>query len=474
MRTDYLESDPQPRAPSSCISRCLRACALMAYVALSACGGSTSGPADTASAVAAGPPAVSGPTAPGPVGISPGFKIAVTPDRVAAGAGSFKLGVSGPMYPRPQITVNWNSFRTGWQTGSVVTWLSGGSTDGTHVYYTVPSELTATCGSAQVFVELFDHVEGTTWGRSASVPVMIGCASAQPAAAKATPIAAQSALAVANFSNIDFPGASQTLANDVNGSGAIVGRYDDAVGFHGFLLIDGQFTTMDFPGANGTSCLGINEAGTIVGRFSRAGVDHGFIYRNGTYTQIDVPGSLSTQGHGINLAGQIVGRYFNTENAGAGGGYGLQREHGYLLAGGHYTSLDFPDGKTTDAWRITEAGTIVGDWSSNGSVGSGSLQSGAVHGYILQGGEYTNLDFPNSRLTSVRGINALGQVAGIYWDQHFGEHAFIGYAGDYLGFDYPGAVLTDASAINDSGTVVGVYQDAQGLAHGFSARFTSR
>ena len=46
-----------------------------------------------------------------------------------------------------------------------------------------------------------------------------------------------------------------------------MGRYDAAEGSHGFLLSHGQFTTVDFPGALGTLANGINASGDIVGRY---------------------------------------------------------------------------------------------------------------------------------------------------------------------------------------------------------------
>src|SRR5215472_7204635 len=52
-----------------------------------------------------------------------------------------------------------------------------------------------------------------------------------------------------NFTTIDFPGATQTIANGLNDHGDIVGRYLDSNGvFHGYLLSGGTFTTLDPPG----------------------------------------------------------------------------------------------------------------------------------------------------------------------------------------------------------------------------------
>jgi hypothetical protein len=82
---------------------------------------------------------------------------------------------------------------------------------------------------------------------------------------------------VRDFVSFDVPGASLTRPLDVNDSGVIVGRYDDANGAHGFVLNQGVFTSIDFPGAVFSSALGINELGQIVGTFQDGdAVYHGF------------------------------------------------------------------------------------------------------------------------------------------------------------------------------------------------------
>ncbi len=64
------------------------------------------------------------------------------------------------------------------------------------------------------------------------------------------------------FVKIDFPNATQTLANGINARGDIVGRYADAEGvFHGFLLRKGVFSTIDFPGASLTAAFALNARG---------------------------------------------------------------------------------------------------------------------------------------------------------------------------------------------------------------------
>jgi probable HAF family extracellular repeat protein len=113
-----------------------------------------------------------------------------------------------------------------------------------------------------------------------------------------------------NFTTIDAPGATLTLARGINDAGQIVGRFDDATfGKHSFLKNGATFTPIDVPGATSSQANGINNAGQIVGDFVTASNVHGFLKDGATFTTIDVPGATSSQANGINNAGQIVGDF---------------------------------------------------------------------------------------------------------------------------------------------------------------------
>ena len=296
--------------------------------------------------------------------------------------------------------------------------------------------------------------------------IRIGCLLAIAVIALANP--SSGSAQVGGFASFDVPGASLTRPIDVNNSGAIVGFYTDQAGTHGFVLKQGKYTTVDFPGAVLTSVMGVNDLGYLVGRFqTEEGVDHGFLFSNGAFRQIDFPGSISTQCHGINKKGQIVGRYFSVENPGQGGGQGLAHEHGFLLTGSSFTGIDFPDASTTDAWKITDDGDIVGDWTSNGALNSGSL-----HGYVMHDGQYGSFDFPGALGTAGRDLNASGQLLGILYDKNCLSplgHGFTRDNGSYSDFDFPGSVCTIAQGINNSGVIVGAYADSSGAQHGYLA-----
>lgn len=270
---------------------------------------------------------------------------------------------------------------------------------------------------------------------------------------------------VVQFVSFDVPGASLTRAFDVNNLGAVVGRFDNQNGTHGFLYSGGQFTTIDFPGSSFTVAIGINDSGQIVGRFMVDGEDHGFLFSNDAYVQIDVPGAVSTECHGISNGGDIVGRQLTVKNSAQGGGTGRVSERGFLLHGGQFKDIDFPNADTTDAWKIASDGRIVGDWSD-----TGTLRSGSLHGYIFKDGKFTSFDDPGVIGTAAREINGANQVIGISLDKKLNDHGFVVVGGAYQGFNFPESSFTDGNGINDQGMVVGSYLDSSGAEHGYAAR----
>lgn len=302
--------------------------------------------------------------------------------------------------------------------------------------------------------------------RSAASPAVAGLAVLLTVAAGNA-----SAAAVTNFVSIDVPGSIDTIANDVNGFGVVVGRFEDGAGIHGFVLDHGTYSTVDYPGAAATVALGINDWGQVVGRFRQGGADHGFLLDNGVFTEIDYPGAHDTLCHGIDRYGQIVGRHLDNAGGAQGIASGLTHEHGFSLSNGVFSNVEYPGSGTTDAWKITDAGDVVGDWSSEPypNAENGFVHSRAVHGYVLHNGQFSSVDYPGTLLTASRDMNASGAMVGIYVGKTLVDHGFVRVDGVYSGFDFPGASSTDGNAINDDGVIVGSYVDSNGVEHGYVA-----
>jgi len=75
---------------------------------------------------------------------------------------------------------------------------------------------------------------------------------------------------------------------------------------------------------------------------------------------IDFPGALGeTAPFGIAADGEIVGFYDDSNGT----------EHGFTLITGNFSTLDFPGAFLTDAFRVNEAGQIVGIYNLAGAHG---------------------------------------------------------------------------------------------------------
>lgn len=181
------------------------------------------------------------------------------------------------------------------------------------------------------------------------------------------------------------------------------------------------------------------------------------------FTNIDDPSAgkgadVGTYAHGINAQGDIVGEYIGTS--------GL---HGFLLHGGVYTNLDDPNGVgITGATGINRQGDIVGYYY--GSAGN-------LHGFFLHAGVYTTLDDPNagtgsSQGTQAEGINSQGQISGYYLDSANVTHGFLLQQGHYTTIDEPNAGIgpnqgTYVYDNNKNGDVVGFYNASNNNSYGY-------
>src|SRR5690349_1156607 len=79
-------------------------------------------------------------------------------------------------------------------------------------------------------------------------------------------VAAQRYTSVAyEYAKLTFPAATLTIANGINNNNVIVGSFFDATSsVHGFIYNNGTYTQIDYPGSTETEVLGINDSGDIV------------------------------------------------------------------------------------------------------------------------------------------------------------------------------------------------------------------
>ncbi len=119
-----------------------------------------------------------------------------------------------------------------------------------------------------------------------------------------------------------IPNATQTLANGVNSSDVVVGRWVDSNGVsHGFVTTAGNQSPFlfDFPSATNTFPYSITDAGAISGQFiDSAGIVHGFVGPPAGLVQYDLAGVLQTGSYELNNQGMVAGHYLDTGGIGIG------------------------------------------------------------------------------------------------------------------------------------------------------------
>jgi hypothetical protein len=256
--------------------------------------------------------------------------------------------------------------------------------------------------------------------------------------------------------DVPFTDASQTEALGLNDRGQVVGRYDDADGVtQGFLReVNGRYVALSPPaGAVFNAPRDINDAGDIVGRYLDGDrVSHGYVLHHGVYTIVDFPGAVSTRVRGISNRGVITGNFFYDDGV----------ERGFITDGSTYTEVDYPGSAGTDIWDANAVNVNVGDWTDD---------DGNVHALTLKNGRFSSFDltiFADIWATSFRGINAKGDVAGVYAFDLDNDHGFLlDRHGHVLTIDFPGAPSTDPMSVNSSGVVAGLFFDEEYMAHGF-------
>jgi uncharacterized membrane protein len=205
------------------------------------------------------------------------------------------------------------------------------------------------------------------------------------------------------------------------------------------------FTSLDYPGSSSTTALGINNSGQIVGGYGVPGGGHSFLLSGGSYSSFDPPFATLSSG----AAG--------INNSGQiVGGY-QYATHGYLLSGGNYTDISAYNHWTTSN-DINDSGQIVGGY-----------YTGVGHSYLLSGGNYTTIDPLGSYSSEARGINNAGEIVGYYGDAvgHY-TNGYLLSNGVYtilsVPYDYQQMYTFD---INNVGQIVGSYEDTDGLWHGY-------
>ena len=277
---------------------------------------------------------------------------------------------------------------------------------------------------------------------------------------------------------IAYPGALETFADFVNSLGGMVGSFVDADGlYYPYVRTPaGRFVSLDLPQAANLEYFfvhGINDAGTVVSRTKR--LDSVPLTLVGTFQDglklFQLPGSVSTEGYNINQDGSIVGHYDSADG----------RRHGFIARPAADTpepSEDQPVITSADLNYIFETIDVPGteilvltassdfeDYAGNARSAEGEKEVG----FTLIDGVFTTYDFPGAQNTYFYALGNNGNAAGYYVDSEGHHRGVVLENGELRGYDFPGAVETELWGISDAtGALTGNFIDAEGVRRGFS------
>ena len=171
------------------------------------------------------------------------------------------------------------------------------------------------------------------------------------------------------------------------------------------------------------------------------------------YTLLDRPGATRPIFTALVMPGQISGYSTNASAS-----------HGFLLSGGQSTDLRIPRGQGTER--------MYGINAFSGAAGSYEDFNGTAHAVEWSGPQAVGVvvEPANLKSSTIYDIGDIDQVVGEYTDQSDQDHAFVtdpGGAGTVTILQVPGATTTRAYGLSESNQmIVGSYNTPS---HGFLA-----
>jgi hypothetical protein len=253
-----------------------------------------------------------------------------------------------------------------------------------------------------------------------------------------------------SFQDVQFTGDTFTQLLGINNEGHIAGYHNFALN-SGFRLVSNAFITENDPlGAQGTQVIGINNSDFTVGFFvDKNGKTHGF-ERNpntGVYGTVGFPGTVFNQLLGVNDHGQASGYYSNSIN-------NSTPDFPYIYdIGGHVFEVLYIPGAVggAQATGINNSQQVSGFYID---------KAGKNHGFFLNFGSLTTLDFPGSIFTQALGLNNVNEVVGSYQDNAGASHGFVynTVTKKYQSVDDPNGIgTTVVNGTNDKHQLVGFW-----------------
>jgi hypothetical protein len=225
-----------------------------------------------------------------------------------------------------------------------------------------------------------------------------------------------------SFTTIDppTPGSFRTFAYSINNKGDIVGSFFDGVepGTHGFVRKGGAYTIIDVPDYPFTRVFGGNSARQIAGTIAAddgSAPRRGFIHAGGIVTAIDNPDASSGSENPPNTfvtnlddALRVVGYYI---------GIGSTLQSSRMAVQQSRVQRDIG----RDMGKVIEKR----EQSRMSSLSSLAAVRFSFHGFVLAGGKFTTVDVPGAVDTLLMASNTAGLLVGQYTDADGFRHGFL-------------------------------------------------
>ena len=201
------------------------------------------------------------------------------------------------------------------------------------------------------------------------------------------------------------------------------------------------FNTFSAPsGYTLSQVQGVSDDGTVVGQLTdNKTLDSVGFMRSpgGVFTEYSVPNSYATWMYGRNGTAANAGYYQDIKNP--------QYLHGFMLQGGKMTVVNYPKANNTWLFDVNLLGAAVGSFSSSPSL---------TKGFMLVNGNYTTIAYPGAQATYALAINDNGAVVGSYATSV--NNGFFWQNGKFTTINHPRAKYgTVLNGVNNSGVIVG-------------------
>jgi uncharacterized membrane protein len=224
-------------------------------------------------------------------------------------------------------------------------------------------------------------------------------------------------------------------------SGIIVTLLLFSAAMHANQIASCTFDTFSAPsGYSFNDIQGVSDDGTVVGQLVDNNTQQlvGFMRSpSGVFTEYSAPDSVVTWLSGRNSGGANAGYYQNAKNP--------QDLHGFLLQGGKLTVINYPKATNTELFDVNQLGAAVGSFSVSPSV---------TKGFMLVNGNYTTIAYPSAPATYAQAINDNGVIVGSYATSVY--NGFVWQNGTFTTINHPHAKYgTTLNGVNNSGVIVG-------------------